>query len=65
MPLLSDWAGEATRGFGLAHTVRGLEDVARRAVFLVDEGGTVSAAWAYEPGELPNLDEILAVARGS
>ena len=63
--MLTDRSRAAPPRVGLAHTVRELEDVARRAVFLVDEGGTVSAAWAYEPGELPNLDEILAVARGS
>ena len=63
MPLLSDWAGEATRGFGVATTVRGMAEVSRRSAFLIDEAGTVRAAWAYEGGELPDLDQIIAAAR--
>jgi peroxiredoxin len=62
-PLLSDWNGEATEGFGLAHTYRGLVGVSRRSAFLVDTSGTVRRAWAYESGELPDLDELLAAAR--
>jgi len=61
--LLSDWNGEATDGFGLAHTYRGLEGVSRRSAFLVDTGGTVRGAWAYETGEVPDVDELLAAAR--
>src|SRR5919107_4008427 len=62
-PLLSDWNGEATEGFGLAHTYRGLEGVSRRSAFLVDTDGTVRSAWAYETGEVPDADELLAAAR--
>jgi peroxiredoxin len=62
VPLLSDWAGEAMRGFGVETTLWELA-VSRRSTFLVDGDGTVSAAWAYEAGELPDLDGIVAAAR--
>ena len=62
MPLLSDWAGEATRGFGVETTVWDMT-VSRRSAFLVDGGGSVRASWAYDAGGLPDLDEILAAAR--
>ncbi|HEV8251329.1 MAG TPA: redoxin domain-containing protein [Gaiellaceae bacterium] len=62
-PLLSDWNGEATEGFGLAHTYRGLEGVSRRSAFLVGTDGTVRGAWAYESGEVPDVDELLAAAQ--
>jgi peroxiredoxin len=62
VPLLSDWAGEATRGFGVGTTVWDME-VSRRSAFLIDDLGTVRAAWAYEGGELPDFDPILAAAR--
>src|SRR5438309_11179968 len=55
--LLSDWNGEATRGFGVAHRFREFDEVARRAAFLVDESGVVRAVWSYEDGELPDADE--------
>jgi peroxiredoxin len=44
-------------------TVWGMADVSRRSAFLIDEAGTVRAAWAYEGGELPDLDQIIAAAR--
>ena len=62
-PLLSDWNGDATRGFGVAYEHRGLRDVSARSAFLIDGDGTVRAAWRYEPAELPDLDEILAAVR--
>ena len=62
-PLLSDWNGEATDGFGLAFEYRGLRRVSRRSAFLVDTGATVRAAWSYETGEVPDVDELLAAAR--
>jgi len=63
LPLLSDWNGEATHGFGVAFEYRGLKDVASRSAFLVDRGGVVRAAWAYDVPDLPDFDEILAAAR--
>ena len=62
-PLLSDWNAEAIRGFDIAFEFRGLRDVARRAAFLVDQGGTVRGAWAYKTDEVPDLDELLRATR--
>jgi len=62
-PLLSDWNGDAVRGFGIARDYRGMSDVAQRSAFLIDSGGTVRGAWAYEDGEVPDLDELLSAAR--
>jgi glutaredoxin-dependent peroxiredoxin len=62
-PLLSDWNAEAARALDVAQEFRGLRDVNRRSAFLVDEDGTVRAAWEYENSELPDVDELLAAAR--
>jgi peroxiredoxin len=64
-PLLSDWNGEATHGFGVAFDFRGLKDVSARSAFLIDRGGVVRAAWAYETSELPDFDVILEAARSA
>ena len=61
--LLSDWNGEAVRAFDVAFDFRGLRDVARRSAFLIDEGGTVTAAWHYATDEVPDFDELLQAAR--
>jgi glutaredoxin-dependent peroxiredoxin len=63
-PLLSDWNGDAVRNFGIARDYRGMSDVARRSAFLVDTDSTVRGAWAYEDGDVPDMDELLAAARG-
>jgi peroxiredoxin len=62
-PFVSDWNGDATRGFGVAHEFRGMHDVAERSAFLVERGGTVRGAWRYAAGEVPDFDELLAAAR--
>ena len=62
-PLLSDWNAQAVRGFGVAHSFRGFDDVADRTAFLIDRDGTVRAAWRYETAEVPDFDELLAAAR--
>ena len=62
-PLLSDWNGDAARGFGVAFEYRGLHDVSARSAFLIDAGGTVRAAWRYELSKLPDFDEILEAAK--
>jgi peroxiredoxin len=62
-PLLSDWNGDATRGFDIAFDFRGLKEVSERSAFLVDTDGIVRAAWAYDTSELPDFDEILKAAR--
>ena len=64
-PLLSDWNGDAVRGFGVAMDYRGLADVAERSAFLVDADGTVRGSWRYGNTEVPDLDELLAAARAS
>jgi len=61
--LLSDFNGEAVRGFGIAHEHRGFRDVARRTAFLVGEDGVIRRAWEYPTGEVPDVDEWLAAAR--
>jgi peroxiredoxin len=60
--LLSDFNGEATRAFGVAHEFRGLHDVSERTAFLIDAEGTVRGAWKYGTSELPELDELHAAA---
>jgi peroxiredoxin len=62
-PLLSDWNGEAVRGFGIARAYRGMSDVAKRSAFLIDAGGTVRGAWAYEDAEVPDIDELISAAQ--
>jgi peroxiredoxin len=62
-PLLSDWNGDATHAFEIATTFRDLENVSARSAFLVDEGGTVRGAWRYDPGDVPDFDELLAAAQ--
>jgi peroxiredoxin Q/BCP len=63
LPLLSDWNGDAVRGFGVAQNIRGMRDVAERSAFLVDGDGIIRGAWRYETGELPDFDELLSTAR--
>ena len=62
--LLSDFNGEATRALGIGFEFRGLKDVSRRSAFLVDGRGVIRGAWAYETGDLPDVDELLEAARG-
>ena len=40
-----------------------MRDVSRRSAFLVGVDGVVRGAWAYELGELPDVDELIAAAR--
>ena len=61
--LLSDWNGDATRGFGVAHEVRGMKDVPERTAFIVDKEGKVRGAWRYESGQVPDFDELLTAVR--
>jgi peroxiredoxin len=61
--LLSDFNGEAVRGFGIGFEFRGFRDVAQRSAFLVDETGVVRSAWSYETGDVPDVEEWVAAAR--
>ena len=60
--LLSDFNGDATRAFGVAHDFRGLRDVSERSAFLIDGEGTVRGSWMYGTSEVPDLDELLSAA---
>jgi glutaredoxin-dependent peroxiredoxin len=62
-PLLSDWNGDATFGFDVAHDYNGLKGVPRRTAFIVDREGVVRGAWEYETSGLPDFDVLLAAAR--
>ena len=62
-PLLSDWNGDATHGFGVGFDYRGLRGVSQRSAFLVDGDGVVRGAWRYETSEIPDFDELLAAAK--
>src|SRR5436853_2392086 len=61
--LLSDWNGEAVRGFDVAQVYRGMRDVALRTAFVIDREGRVRGSWAYENDQVPDFDELLAAAR--
>ena len=63
IPLLSDWNGEAVEAYGVAHEYRGMQGVAERSAFLVGRDGIIRGAWRYEPGELPDFDELVSAAR--
>jgi peroxiredoxin len=62
-PLLSDWNGEATDGFGIGRDFRGMRGVSRRAAFLIGQDGTVRGQWTYDDSELPDFDELIRAAR--
>ena len=59
VPLLSDWNGDAMRGFGVAFDLWGMETAARSA-FLI-EGDTVRASWMLGR-EMPDVDAVIAAA---
>jgi peroxiredoxin len=61
--LLSDFNGDAVRGFEIGFEYRGLRDVASRTAFLVDETGVIRNAWSYDTGDVPDVDEWLAASR--
>jgi peroxiredoxin len=62
VPLLSDWNGEAARGFDV--TVRPLEmdDVPARCAFLIEDGTTIHQAWMLGR-ELPDIDAVIAATQ--
>ena len=61
--LLSDWNGEAVRGFGVGQDYRGMQDVAERTAFLIDQEGRIRGAWSYGNELVPDFDELLTAAR--
>jgi peroxiredoxin len=60
VPLLSDWGGDATRGFGVAFELQGMAEVSARSAFLI-EGDTVRATWLLG-SDLPDVDAVIAAA---
>jgi peroxiredoxin len=64
VPLLSDWNGEAIRAFGVAFEPLGMEDVAMRSAFLIEDGERVLEAWMLG-GELPDIDAVVETSRGA
>ena len=60
VPLLSDWNGDATRGFGVAFEIQGMKDVSARSAFLI-EGDTVRASWMLGR-DMPDVDAVIAAA---
>ena len=62
VPLLSDWNGDVTRAFGIEFELWGMEGVAARSSFLIEDGTTVRATWMLG-GELPDVDGIIETAR--
>ena len=63
VPLLSDWNGEAARAFGVAVELGGIQDVAARSAFLIEDGKTIREAWMLGR-ELPDIDAVIAAAQG-
>ena len=61
VPLLSDWNGEATRAFGVAVEILGMEDVPARSAFLIEDGEVVKEAWMLGR-ELPDIEAVIAAA---
>jgi peroxiredoxin len=59
VPLLSDFNGDATRGFDVAFEPLGMRDVPIRSAFLIRDGERVEAAWLLGR-DLPDIDAILA-----
>ncbi len=62
LPLLSDWNGEATRGFDVAFEPLGMVDVPIRSGFLIRDGETIHAAWMLGR-ELPDIDAVIEEAQ--
>ena len=60
--LVSDMSGDAIREYGLTMDIAdlGLHGIANRAVFVIDDEGTVVYDWvAEDPTNEPDYDEIL------
>lgn len=61
--LVSDMAGDAIREYGLEMDIPnlGLYGIANRAVFVVDDDGTVTYSWvADDPTNEPDYEELIA-----
>lgn len=60
LPLLSDFNREMIEAYDVKRDeLLGLEDVANRAAFVIDEEGVIQFSWeSDDPGQLPPFDEI-------
>jgi len=60
LPLLSDFNREMIEAFDVKRDeLLGLQNVANRAAFVIDEDGIIQYSWQTDdPGEMPPLDEI-------
>jgi peroxiredoxin len=63
VPLLSDWNGDVVRAFDVAVELRGMRDVASRSAFLIEDGGTIRAAWEFDPRGVPDIDAVIGSVR--
>ncbi|WP_276261095.1 redoxin domain-containing protein [Haloglomus litoreum] len=66
--LVSDMAREAIRAYDLEMDIPdlGLHGIANRAVYVLDEEGTVAFAWeADDPTNEPDYEAVLEAARGA
>lgn len=63
-PLLSDFNKDVSRKYGVLHSeLKGLKEVAKRAVFIIDHNGQVRYKWVSEdPSIEPNFEEVLTMA---
>lgn len=64
--LVSDTAGDAigAYGFSLDRPEPGMYGVANRAVYVLDEDGSMTHEWVRRPNE-PNYDELLAAVEAA
>ncbi len=64
-PLLSDFNREVIHAYDVAYAeLGGLQDVAKRAVFVIARDGTVQYKWVTDDGrELPKAHEALTALR--
>jgi peroxiredoxin len=64
-PLLSDWNRDVCAQYGVQYKAwKGHAGVAKRAVFVLDQTGTVRLRWvADDASEMPDLDAVLGTLR--
>jgi len=64
--LISDTNREVVQKYDVATDFEqaGIEDLAQRAVFVIDDSGTITYAWSSDdPGVEPDYDEVEAAVR--
>lgn len=66
--LISDTTRDVVESYGVTmdFTDLGVDNVAKRSVFVIDESGTVTYTWVSDdPGVEPDYDEVLSAATDS